>query len=239
MHAVESFDWFVARQPPLVTFTSYIDDSGIQISSSDREQAVQLAITAGRVFYAASKSMHASVNDKVAVVASDIELARATVRGLGLEPTVAKQYVTYLGADDSAGAKRSAARARVKQRSRLWGMKLRLKQIWRLKARALNKEAKQGLSRVLRTGVAPALSYGSEVFGFSEAALNTVRRAQSRRLPSTHGGTSATAKDVLYGEWDTRAAVGPALQWCRMLWNAQVNSTRALIPFQELLQLWE
>ena len=66
-----------------------------------------------------------------------------------------------------------------------------------------------------------------------------MRRAQARRMPPSHGGTSATAKDVLYGEWDTRAAVGPALQWCRMLWNAQVNPTRSLIPFPELLQLWE
>ena len=78
--------------------------------------------------------MNATMTDNVAVVASDISLARATVRGLGLEPTDAKASVTYLGVDDSAGAKRAAARARVKQRSRLWGMKLRLKKIGRFKS---------------------------------------------------------------------------------------------------------
>ena len=70
--------------------------------------------------------MDASINDKVAVVGSDIELARESVRSVGLEPTVAKPSVTYLGVDDAAGARSSDARARVKQRSRLWGMQLRL-----------------------------------------------------------------------------------------------------------------
>eukprot|EP00959_Pyramimonas_sp_CCMP1952_P167369 3497933-Pyramimonas_sp.AAC.1 len=60
--------------------------------------------------------------------------------------------------------------------------------------------------KVLRTGVAPASSCGSEILRFSEAELNTVRRTQARRLPPSHGGTSATAKLVLYGEWDARAA---------------------------------
>eukprot|EP00959_Pyramimonas_sp_CCMP1952_P049952 1044237-Pyramimonas_sp.AAC.1 len=43
VHAVKAFDEFVVSQPPLARFTPYIGDSGIQISSSQRQSAVQLA----------------------------------------------------------------------------------------------------------------------------------------------------------------------------------------------------
>eukprot|EP00959_Pyramimonas_sp_CCMP1952_P234318 4896031-Pyramimonas_sp.AAC.1 len=60
----------------------------MQISSSQGESALQLAISAGRAFYHASEQINAVINDKVAVVVSEVSLARDVVRGLGLEPKV-------------------------------------------------------------------------------------------------------------------------------------------------------
>eukprot|EP00959_Pyramimonas_sp_CCMP1952_P361575 7572608-Pyramimonas_sp.AAC.1 len=58
-------------------------------------------------------------------MANDIELARATVSGVGREPTFAALPGACFGVDDAAGAKRSAARAGVILRSRLRGARLR------------------------------------------------------------------------------------------------------------------
>eukprot|EP00959_Pyramimonas_sp_CCMP1952_P200479 4193206-Pyramimonas_sp.AAC.1 len=52
-----------------------------------------------------------------------------------------------------------------------------------------------------------------------------------------HGGTSASAKLVLFGEWDVRAALGPVLQWSGVVWTSRMAPERAHIRYPALVSL--
>ena len=73
-----------------MSLVSDVGDSGMQISSSDRQRAVDLSVAAGNDFQLASQRIGAKCQHKVAVLASTLELANDVVRGLSMQPKTAE-----------------------------------------------------------------------------------------------------------------------------------------------------
>ena len=122
---LDEYDRFVTLHP-LVRFSSFIDDTCIDVSCADMHIAAGIAVEAGRDFFGVATALGASINDKFAIISSSSELGREVAQRLQRDSSSVKRVVPYLGVDFAAGAKRKARGTRVKQCSRLKTHRLRM-----------------------------------------------------------------------------------------------------------------
>ena len=104
--------------------------------------------------------------------------------------------------------------------------------------RAVPVQREARLGKVFRTGVRPALTYGTEVIGMTDSELTALRREYGRYVKPHHGGISASAKLVLGLDPAAKQALAPALQWARMVWAAVVKPDTALVTLDVLCSWW-
>eukprot|EP00959_Pyramimonas_sp_CCMP1952_P456902 9473936-Pyramimonas_sp.AAC.1 len=65
-HALEEYDAYIALHQ-YISFSSYIDDTGIGVEGDTKEEVVQKAICAGRGFRQVACKLQATINDKFAI----------------------------------------------------------------------------------------------------------------------------------------------------------------------------
>ena len=147
-----------------------------------------------------------------------------------------EQQFSYLGADYAAGRRRAAPGAGAKRMVRARKARQRLAKASKLKSM---RQADARLGKVCATGIKMGSQCGVEVTGVDDQEQVALRRqARAFLAPSTRGA-SLRAKLALHGGLMVRDAMAPALQWCKMIWQASTFPDDALISLAELGRLWE
>ena len=147
----------------------------------------------------------------------------------------ARTAVSYLGTDFSAGRCRAHVGAGLKRNFRVREGRQRLAKAAKLKSM---RQADSRFGKIFTTGIKMGSHYGVEVNGVDDDELLTLRRQALSFLGPMTRGASLRAKLVLHGEPMVREAMAPALQWCKMIWQACTFPASALVGLNELERLW-
>ncbi len=236
IYTVDGYDYFVHRCP-WATLDNYIDDNVISTEGSDVEVVQRLSDAARVLGEVVTRQFRCSfAPTKTRIVASSGKLGkrvRDAVRGT-IGGTVA-QAAPNLGADCAAGKARRA-HGRRNQRS------ARLREGMRRRGRIAKVRSVLGdkTISVFATGTLAKMVYASEIHGLSDGELLAVRRAAATAMKPKARGRSLNMLLALHRDPAWRAAVGPFLQYTRMVWRAsRQGAARAELTIPEIRRAWE
>ena len=149
--------------------------------------------------------------NKGELIASDGDLGRALVKGLGEKFGKLKKVVSMFGVDFSVGRKRSLKG----KPSRAARMNSAAKRTRRL--RILRKAGKK-LSSVFRTGVLPVAAYGCESTGMDDPDLCRLRRMAGAATPPFAKQASTTLKLLIFKDPANHVNAAPICRWAKEIW---------------------
>ena len=238
VHCIETCDFFCACCPA-IDLDVYVDDFALSIIGLEAKVLKSMPHAAGVLSLLIRSMLGCTVAlDKADDVASS-HLLLIKLRNLLGELGGTKRIwdaAVHLGVDfNPAGVRKSRAR-RPKAKARVKLAKHRLKRILIVRKRIASGRGR--ISKILSTGVKPALGYGACVNGATDAKLLPARRNLLAGSSPTARGTSFRAKLARHGDSCGLMAVAQAHMWAAEIWRAVANLPGSHPSLPELRRAW-
>ena len=208
-------DW-VSRSVPEVELDACVDDLGLGAEGTEDHVFRALVRGAAQLRRAVGEEFECTISlDTAAVVASSPALLARLRRALGPLAGEEAQAAVWLGVDHSAGKRRSHKRVAPMRRARMAAGRRRAAKLRRHRA-----VAGARVLKVVKGGLLPALTYDAPVHGVSTSELRRLRATEHAATAPRCAKTLLIVKCLLHGDLAGEAALGPALTWHRMVWEA-------------------
>ncbi len=226
-----------AEMPRGAVLDAYIDDVAIA-AEGPRRKVISTIVEAYAVLKRAlTRDLRCTLApQKAAVVSSDREVGRAVAAAIGRGGASA-DAAPNLGIDVTGGGARRRLGRASKRRARF-----RLGMDRGKKLGALAKVVGRKAVKIFTTGIAPSASYGSEVWGVSDAECLQLRRVAAQAMRPRSRIRSLSMVHLLQGMPTAASEIAVAVQYSRAVWGAVTRRDHALergMGVSDIRQQWE
>ena len=237
VYMVRAIDELKPTLPEGVSIDIFIDDIAISAEGPKNVVVAKIAEARRIIKRAMIEKLGCKfAEEKTAVVASSRAVAKQVARECGITSAITG-IATNLGIDATAGKQVGATRSTASALSKR-GRALKAK---RKRIATLRKAAAGFSCKVFVAGPLAAASYGTEVWGASDACVRNIRQAAGRSIKPAGRTRSLRTALLLAGMPTARTEVGPIVQLSRMVWKGvteRLEAERRECSLTTILRWW-